>query len=116
MSGGHQGSSCWLLCGLRHGSLRSVWREASRKLRKAALIQIKTLPMPDVLRSLAQALLASRSISVDEYLLWSIAEGGKQFGTNMPAFKGTLSRREIWEIVSYMRAGFPEPGPSGTYK
>ena len=45
--------------------------------------------------------------SVDAYLLWTIAEGGKQFDTEMPAFKDVLDDREIWEIVAYMRAGFP---------
>jgi mono/diheme cytochrome c family protein len=48
-----------------------------------------------------------RPISVDEYLLWSIAEGGKQFDTEMPAFKNILSHEEIWKIIAYMRAGFP---------
>lgn len=46
-------------------------------------------------------------ISVDEYLMWSIAEGGKQFQTDMPAFKDTLTADEIWKIIAYMRAGFP---------
>ena len=45
--------------------------------------------------------------SVDEYLHWSIAEGGKPFGTAMPAFKDRLTENEIWQIVAYMRAGFP---------
>ena len=45
--------------------------------------------------------------AVDEYLLWSIAEGGGAFGTDMPAFKNKLSETEIWQIVAYMRAGFP---------
>jgi mono/diheme cytochrome c family protein len=26
----------------------------------------------------------------------------------MPAFKNKLSREEIWKIIAYMRAGFPE--------
>jgi len=46
--------------------------------------------------------------SGDEYLLWTISEGGQQFETDMPAFKETLSRDEVWRIVAYMRAGFPE--------
>ena len=49
-----------------------------------------------------------RPIAVDEYLLWSIAEGGKQFETEMPAFKEILSRDDIWKIIAYMRTGFPE--------
>lgn len=48
-----------------------------------------------------------RPIAVDEYLLWSISEGGKDFDTEMPAFKDKLTREAIWNIVAYMRAGFP---------
>ena len=49
--------------------------------------------------------------TVDEYLLWTISEGGAQFGTAMPAFKTTLTETQIWQIVGYMRAGFPPPEP-----
>ncbi|MEZ5904811.1 MAG: cytochrome c [Geminicoccaceae bacterium] len=49
-------------------------------------------------------------MSADEYLLWTIAEGGGRPGTDMPAFAGTLSEEEIWKIISLMRAGFPEAG------
>lgn len=49
-------------------------------------------------------------MAVDEYMMWSISEGGKQFGTAMPGFKEQLTREEIWKIVSFMRAGFPESG------
>jgi mono/diheme cytochrome c family protein len=45
--------------------------------------------------------------SVDEYLLWTISEGGVQLGTEMPAFKEVLTEQQIWQIVIYMRAGFP---------
>ena len=44
----------------------------------------------------------------DEYLLWAISEGGAPFGTDMPAFKDALSQDEIWQIIAYMRAGFPK--------
>ena len=63
------------------------------------------LPSPALL-----AFMIQRPISVDEYLLWSIAEGGKQFDTEMPAFKGALAREDIWKIIAYMRAGFPGSG------
>lgn len=59
------------------------------------------------------AYLIDRPRSVDEYLLWSISEGGAQFGTEMPAFKDKLTERQIWQIVVYMRAGFPLVGESG---
>jgi mono/diheme cytochrome c family protein len=42
---------------------------------------------------------------VDEYMLWSIADGGKAFGTPMPAFEKTLTRDQIWKIVLFMRPG-----------
>ena len=61
------------------------------------------LPSPALL-----AFMIQRPIAVDEYLLWSIAEGGKQFDTEMPAFKATLKREDIWKIIAYMRAGFPD--------
>jgi mono/diheme cytochrome c family protein len=43
----------------------------------------------------------------DEFLLWTVSDGGVPLGTGMPAFKGTLSTQEIWKIVAFMRAGFP---------
>jgi mono/diheme cytochrome c family protein len=43
----------------------------------------------------------------DEYLLWTVSEGGKAFETAMPAFKDSLSEDQIWSIIAYMRAGFP---------
>ncbi len=60
------------------------------------------LPSPALL-----AFMVQRPIAVDEYLLWCISEGGKQFDTEMPAFKDALTREDIWKIIAYMRAGFP---------
>ena len=60
------------------------------------------LPSPALLSELME-----EQGSVDEYLMWSIAEGGDQFGTSMPAFKDRLLENDIWRIVGYMRAGFP---------
>lgn len=59
------------------------------------------------------AYLIERPRAVDEYLLWSISEGGAQFGTAMPAFKDRLSEDQIWQIVTYMRAGFPVVASTG---
>ena len=42
----------------------------------------------------------------DDFLLWTIADGGAQFGSNMPASKNDLREGQIWEIVTYMRAAF----------
>lgn len=59
------------------------------------------LPSPALL-----AFMIQRPFAVDEYLLWSISEGGKQFETSMPAFKDSLPRDDIWRIIAYMRKGF----------
>ena len=59
-------------------------------------------PSPSLL-----AFLIQRPIAVDEYLTWTISEGGKAFGTDMPAFENELSRDDIWKVIAYMRAGFP---------
>lgn len=54
------------------------------------------------------AYLIQMPMTVDSYLLWSVSEGGVAFGTAMPSFKATLAKDEIWKIVAFMRAGFPE--------
>jgi mono/diheme cytochrome c family protein len=59
------------------------------------------------------AYMIRQPIAIDQYLLWSISEGGEQFGTAMPAFKDELSQKQIWEIVAYLRAGFPEVEDGG---
>jgi len=53
------------------------------------------------------AYLVEQPIAIDQYLLWTISEGGEAFGTAMPAFKKVLSQDQIWEIVAYLRAGLP---------
>ena len=60
------------------------------------------LPSPALLSELME-----EQGSVDEYLMWSIAEGGEPFGTAMPAYKDRLSENDIWRIIAYLRAGFP---------
>lgn len=43
----------------------------------------------------------------DDFLFWTIAEGGAQFGTSMPAFKKPdLTDEQIWQVITYMRAAF----------
>ncbi|HLO21394.1 MAG TPA: cytochrome c, partial [Sphingomicrobium sp.] len=56
------------------------------------------------------AYLVQQPIAIDQYLLWTISEGGKQFGTAMPSFKTELTQDQIWQIVAYLRAGFPVVG------
>ncbi|MFC5314801.1 MULTISPECIES: c-type cytochrome [Azospirillum] len=43
----------------------------------------------------------------DNFLFWTIAEGGQPFGTAMPGFRDSLNPDEIWAIVTYLRAGLP---------
>jgi mono/diheme cytochrome c family protein len=51
--------------------------------------------------------ISRRPWAADEYLLWSVAEGGVEFGSTMPAFRGQLTQQQMWQIIAYMRAGFP---------
>ena len=51
--------------------------------------------------------ISRRPWAADEYLLWSVAEGGVEFGSTMPAFREQLTREQMWQIIAYMRAGFP---------
>jgi mono/diheme cytochrome c family protein len=51
--------------------------------------------------------------AVDEYLLWAISEGGAPFATQMPAFMHTLTQEQIWQVISYMRSGFPPVSERG---
>lgn len=45
------------------------------------------------------------------YIYWSIAEGGRRFDSEMPAFKRTLPRSDIWAVTAYVRAGMPNASP-----
>lgn len=46
----------------------------------------------------------------DDYFLWTISDGGRPFGTDMPTFRGDLSDADIWKIITFMRAAFAEDG------
>ena len=52
-------------------------------------------------------------IAVDEYLFWTISEGGTQFDTDMPAYKDKLEADEIWKIIAFMHSGFPGTASDG---
>lgn len=43
----------------------------------------------------------------DAFMYWSVAEGGAQYKTAMPAFKSRLSKDEIWAVVAYIQARLP---------
>ena len=47
----------------------------------------------------------------DPYIYWTIAEGGAQFESEMPAFKQSLSDEDIWALSAYLRAGMPYASP-----
>jgi mono/diheme cytochrome c family protein len=44
----------------------------------------------------------------EPYMYWSIAEGGEAFGSEMPAYKHHLAEKDIWSIIAYVRAGYPQ--------
>jgi len=51
----------------------------------------------------------------DPYMYWTIAEGGPPVGSEMPAFKRTLSRTDIWSVIAYIREGLvPRSASSDT--
>lgn len=39
----------------------------------------------------------------DDYLFWTISEGGKRFGTAMPTFDSVLDEQARWQIVHYLK-------------
>jgi len=45
------------------------------------------------------------------YIYWSIAEGGRQFDSEMPAYKQLLPKKDIWAAAAYIRAGMPHASP-----
>lgn len=47
----------------------------------------------------------------EPYMYWTISEGGRQFESDMPSFKGRLSKKDIWSVISYIRAGMPGSSP-----
>lgn len=53
------------------------------------------------------AFIMGRRVASDEFLFWTISEGGTPLKTDMPEFKKTLSEQERWQVILYLRAGFP---------
>jgi len=80
-------------CARCHGPTGGGDGEAGRALNPSPALLSHMIRMP---------------MAVDEYLLWTISEGGKPFDTDMPAFKDILTPEEIWQVIAFMRAGFPE--------
>ena len=44
----------------------------------------------------------------DPFMYWTVAEGGAQFGSAMPAFKDALSKDDIWAVIAYIQARLPQ--------
>jgi hypothetical protein len=82
-----------LRCAICHGMMGVGDGEAGEKL---------DVPPADLGRSLGEPLYR------DDFFYWSIAEGGAQFHTDMPAFKNDLKPGEIWKVILFMRAAFAE--------
>lgn len=51
------------------------------------------------------AFVVDKWIATDGFLMWSIAEGGEELKTDMPAFKDALTETERWQIITFMRRG-----------
>ena len=53
-------------------------------------------------------LVRSPARTAQPYMYWSIAEGGASFGSEMPAFKNSLEEKDVWAVIAYIRAGYPQ--------
>lgn len=43
----------------------------------------------------------------DQFMVWTITEGGTALGSSMPSFKEVLSRDEIWAVSAYIKQRMP---------
>lgn len=43
----------------------------------------------------------------DEFMVWTIAEGGTALGTSMPPYKQLLSKDDIWAVTAYVQKNIP---------
>ena len=81
-----------LRCAICHGPMGLGNGPASTKLRTRPADLASSLSNPN---------------TQDDFLFWTISEGGARFGTDMPAFKQPdLTDAQIWQIIGYMRAAF----------
>jgi len=84
-----------LRCAVCHGMMGIGDGEGGEKL---------VVPPADLGAALADPL------NGDDFFFWTIADGGRPFGTDMPPFRNDLREAEIWKIVVFMRAAFAESG------
>lgn len=61
------------------------------------------VPHPAYLALLSQMPIAQW----DSFMVWTVAEGGKPFGSAMPAFRATLSKDDTWAVIAYIQAHLP---------
>ena len=70
-------------------------------------------PAGSALNPAPSAIAHTSQMMADDYLFWRISEGGAQFSTAMPAWKG-LDEQSRWDMVNYVRAlGAGTVKPSG---
>ncbi len=81
-------------CASCHGATGAGDGEAGRNLS----------PPPGNLAWLAQMPM----VDWDPFMYWTVAEGGTQFGSAMPAFKDKLSKDDIWAVIAYVQARLPQ--------
>ena len=81
-------------CASCHGKTGAGDGEAGRTLS----------PPPGNLAWLAQMPM----VEWDPFMYWTVAEGGTQFGSAMPAFKDSLSKDDIWAVIAYIQARLPQ--------
>ena len=43
----------------------------------------------------------------DEFMVWTIADGGTALGTSMPPYKQLLSKDDIWAVTAYIQKNIP---------
>ena len=56
-------------------------------------------PQPADLKGMSHMM----TMTTDNYMYWTIIEGGKPIDSDMPAFKTVLSTNEIWSVIHYIK-------------
>ena len=79
-------------CALCHGATGRGDGEGAKDLDPRPADLMVTMDMP---------------ISTDDFLFWTVSEGGEPLGTDMPAFGDVLAEKEIWQVILALRAGLP---------
>ena len=51
------------------------------------------------------AFIMDRWIATDDFLMWSISEGGEKLKTDMPAYKDFLAEKERWQVIHFLHEG-----------